>query len=135
MKRIFARLFPSKSFKKLRSILDELEKEFDNPAFEIVREKLENSASKSTKGLDNVMNSNIDLESWVAGHIANISGDLVESGEYHIYRGVLNSMGPGKNLLRLFDQSTDFTLERGVIKQEFADEQKKQVRLNMQGVG
>lgn len=135
MKTIISKLFPSKSFKKLKIILDKLEKEFNNPSFKIVRERIEKSALKSSKGLDNVMNSDINLESWVAGHIANISGDLVESGQYHMYRGVLNPMGPGENLLRLFDQCTDFNLEQGIIKKEFAEEQKKQVRLNMRGVG
>jgi len=135
MEVIFAKLFFRNSFKKLEIILDHLEKEFNNPAFKIVREKIENDAIHFSKNLRYIDVGDIDLKSWVAGHIMNISGDLVESGKYHVYRGVLNSVGPGKNLLLLFDQTVDFTLARGFIDKKKAKRQKKNVRINIENVG
>ena len=135
MRTLISKLFQRKSIKKLKLTLDDFEKEFDNPSFKIVREIIENTALKSSKEFDNFINTNENLESWVIGHITNISGDLIESGQYHIYRGVLSQFGPGEDLLRLFDQSIDFNLKLGLIENEFAVEQKKQIRLNIKMVG
>ena len=67
--------------------------------------------------------------------IANTSGDMVESGQYHIYRGVLNPMGPGEDLLNIFDSAMDELVKLGDIDEKNAQVQKEALRKNIQGVG
>ncbi len=132
---VLQKLFPSKDLKKFRKILDDLDSKLNNPSFIIVRERMEKWALKNPKDLKVMLNKKIDHELWLIGHTANISGDLVESGEYHLYRGVLNPLSQGEKLLKLFDQSTDLSYEKGEFDKEFAEKQKKQVRINMRSVG
>jgi len=72
---------------------------------------------------------------YVWSAISNMAGDLVESGQYHCHRGWLNPLGPGEDLLRLFDLSIDEVLRMGAIKPDFASEQKAAVRRNLRDVG
>jgi hypothetical protein len=67
--------------------------------------------------------------------IANTSGDMAESGQYHIYRGVLNPMGPGEDLLKIFDSAMDELVKLGDMDEKNAQEQKEAIRKNIQGVG
>jgi len=75
------------------------------------------------------------IREWVYAAISNRAGDLVESGEYHFYRGELNPLGPGPDLLRLFDVATDESVQMRVINAEFAEKQKTAVRENLKGAG
>lgn len=59
----------------------------------------------------------------------------MESGYYHIYRGVLNPLGIGKDLLSLFDMAVDRLLEEGAISEKEAKTQKSGIRKNIKGVG
>ena len=67
--------------------------------------------------------------------ILNISGDMVESGQHHIYRGVINPMGPGQNLLKIFDSAMDELVKLGDTDKENAETQKKAIRENIKNVG
>lgn len=67
--------------------------------------------------------------------IANISGDTVGSGQYHIYRGVLNPIGPGQNLLKILDSAMDELVRLGDTDKENAETQKKATRENTRKVG
>ena len=132
---MFSKLFPSKELKKFKDILNKLEVIYRNPSFNIVKKRLEDWAIKNPNNLKKILTQDIDYELWLNGHVANISGDLVESGSYHLYRGVLNPLGQGENLLRLFDQATDFSLNKGEFDKEFAEKQKRMVRTNIKTVG
>lgn len=129
------KIFPSKEHKRFLAHLDSLEVRFDNPAFKIVRERLMRWAVNYPSSVKKLMNEKIDHDLWIIGQISNISGDLVESGEYHMYRGVLNPMREGPDLLKLFDQSTDLACSKGEFDEEFAKKQKSTVRRNMRSVG
>lgn len=67
--------------------------------------------------------------------IANLAGDYLESGNYHIYRGTLNPMGIGNDILRLFDMSIDNLLKESAINQEEAKAQKSEIREIIKNVG
>lgn len=63
---------------------------------------------------------------------SNIFGDMMESGHCHIYHVVLNQMGPGEDLLRIFNSAMDELVKFGDTDEKNANEQKKAVRKNMQ---
>lgn len=67
--------------------------------------------------------------------IANAAGDLVESGKYHVYRGVLDPLRGGKDLLRIYDKAVDEMVREGASGAEFAAEQKAIIRENIKTVG
>jgi hypothetical protein len=132
---IISRLFQSKELREFNKLLSQLKIEFNNPSFDVIGERLSKWALDNPKDLKEMMDKDINHELWINGHVANYSGDLVCSGEYHMYRGVLNPVGHGENLLRLFDDSTDFAYNKGEFDKAFADEQKKCVRIGLQQVG
>ena len=72
---------------------------------------------------------------WVYSQIGNIAGNLLETGQYHIYRGVLNPMGPGGDLLKMYDATYDELVQMKAIDQDYANEQKEALRKNIQNVG
>lgn len=87
-------------------ILDEAESKF-GAGFDLVREHIEKGINEDTKQFLEVVGKGRSVRKYVYSMIANISGDMVESGQYHLYRGVINPMGPGQNLLKIFDSAMD----------------------------
>ena len=67
--------------------------------------------------------------------IANVSGDYVSSGEYHLYRGILNPMGIGSDLLKIFDGALDELINCGYMDERQAKEQKDGIREQIKQVG
>ena len=65
--------------------------------------------------------------------IANLAGEYVESGHYHVYMGVLSSDGHG--FLDLFDMAVDRLVESGAVSEKEAEEQKAGIRENISWVG
>lgn len=53
--------------------------------------------------------------------IMNLTATHISSGKYHIYRGVLDTLGPGLAMLKLFKSCVDELLHMGVITQEAAN--------------
>ncbi len=72
---------------------------------------------------------------WVLGAIANTSGDHVESGRHHVYRGVLDPMGPGPVLVRIFDEALSQLVDLGAIDADAADQNRSALRENIKREG
>ena len=134
-KNLLYRLFPSKNLKKLKSLLNSLDKKLNNPSFTIVRQKIETWAIKNPNDLKTILSQNIDHELWLIGHTANISGDLLEGGTYNLPHGILMAMSPGEDLLKLFDRCTDLSVEKGEFDNEAAKKQKGMIRANIRRNG
>jgi len=120
--------------KEAMEILDEAENKF-GAGFDLVREHIEKGINEDTKQFLEVVGKGRSVRKYVYSMIANISGDMVESGQYHLYRGVINPMGPGQNLLRIFDSAMDELVELGDTDKENAEKQKKAIRENIKSVG
>lgn len=115
-------------------ILDEAENKF-GAGFELVRGHIEKGINEDTKQFLEVVGNGRSVQKYVYSMIANISGDMVESGQYHLYRGVINPMGPAQNLLNIFDSAMDELVELGDTDKENAETQKKAIRENIKSVG
>jgi len=120
--------------KEALNILEEAEVKFSKD-FDLVREQVEKVIHENTDQFLEVVRKGRSVRKYVYSTIANISGDMVESGQYHLYRGVLNPMGPGQNLLEIFDSAMDELVKLGDTDKENAEVQKKALRENIKSAG
>ena len=127
--------FSKKEVKEALGILDEASQKFGSGGFDLVRGYVEKSILSDTEQFMDIVGKGRSVRKYVYSMIANTSGDMVESGQYHIYRGILNPMGPGEDLLKIFDSAMDELVRLGDTDKENAEEQKKAVRKNMQNMG
>ncbi len=118
----------------LLSALKEAEGILNNDSFSLIKIHFEKAIQKDSDKIFNwIKEYNSSPLSWIYSKTSNISGDMVESGEYHIYQNALNDTG--QKLLKLFDDSTDKLCEQGDIKKDYADSQKKNIREYIKGIG
>ena len=127
--------FTKKEVKEALGILEEAGRIFGNGGFDLVKGHVEESILSETNQFIDVIRKGRSVRKYVYSMIANTSGDMVESGQYHIYRGVLNPMGPGEDLLNIFDSAMDELVKLGDIDEKNAQVQKEALRKNIQGVG
>jgi hypothetical protein len=120
--------------KEAMEILEEAEDKFGT-GFDLVREHIEKGIQENTSQFLEVVSKGRSVRKYVYSMIANISGDMVESGQYHLYRGVINPMGPGQNLLKIYDSAMDELVKLGDTNKENAETQKKAIRENIKTVG
>ena len=142
------KFFPPKEVKIALDILGEAEREFCNRDYQLTRGHIErNKVFQLVRGLiEKILFAHSDKfiekirqgaspHHWVYRTIANIAGDLVESGNYHIYRGVLNPMESGEELVEIFDMAVDKLVEMRVLDTEQAKKEKGALRENIKSVG
>ena len=129
------RILAPKEVKIALNVLDELSLEFNSEAFKIVRNRVEDAIIRNCKNIVNQVKDGATPRELVYFSIANIAGDYIESGDYHIYRGVLNTLGPGPDFLILFDAAVDRLVEIGSVDKKEAEEQKTGIRENIKSVG
>ena len=120
--------------KEVTEILNEAEEKFGTD-FNIVREYVEKGLDANKDQFSELIQKGGSVRKYIYTVIVNVSGDLAESGQYHIYRGVLNPMGPGENLLKIFDSAMDELVKLGETNKEHAEAQKKAIRENIKSVG
>lgn len=129
------KIFKSKEAKAVLGVLDELGYKFDNNAYQMVRSVIEKSMEKYPESYIKLLKSGKSPREVVLTFVSNISGDFVESGRFHIYRGVLNDLSEGPDLLKLFDYSTDELQQIGAFTEDYANKQKLELRECIKQVG
>ena len=108
----------------------------DSEAFRIVRNQIEKMILAGPDEFARMIQVETSPREWVWTAIANVAGDHVESGEYHIgVRGALNPLGPGEYLRKLFDTALDELTRMGAMQPDFAEKQKAALRKNISDVG
>jgi len=133
--KIIKRIFAPKEVKIALNVLDELSLEFQTEAFKEIRSKIEEGILGDYKNVIYQVKDGASARQLIYFSITNIAGEYMESGYYHIYRGVLNPLGIGNDLLSLFDMAIDRLLEDGAISAKEAKEQKAGIRKNIKCVG
>ncbi|WP_428388746.1 hypothetical protein [Mucisphaera sp.] len=129
------RFFLPKSVKAAIGILDELEYQFDTEAFRIIRPIVEQRIIKNQGQYNKVLNEGTPVRFVVMGMLADLAADHVESGQYHVYRGVLDPMGPGQDFLNIFDKILREGEKLGYNDKETVDTQMAAIRKNIKSVG
>ena len=127
--------FSKKEVKEALRILEEENNKWDFGGFELVKSDIQKFILSNTKEFIDVIRNGRPVREYIYAVIANTSGNMAESGQYHIYRGVLSPMGPGRDLLKIFDSAIDELVILGEVDEETAQEQKEIIRKNMQDVG
>jgi hypothetical protein len=127
------KLFASKEVRAAVGVLDEISCAFDGPAFDIVRKEVEDVIFGAPAHFSQRVREGTPPRKWVWSAIANIAGDLLETGQYNVgcCHGVLSPIGPGVDLLRLFDTAADELVKLGAATPEFAEKQKDAIRNNI----
>lgn len=133
---MFKEIFVSKEIKAVLGVLDDLDSEFNKfLMFPEVKIRVKETLLKNDKYISNIIiEQDIKPLRTAYSWINNISGDMLESGEYHIYRGTLNPTTGGE-LLQLYDISTDKLLELGDMDKAGACKHKEDVRRNIASTG
>lgn len=115
--------------------LAEIGKQFDETAFRLVSERVNSVIMLDASQFAEMIKRGKSLEHWLWGAVANSAGDLVESGQFHFNRGVLYPLGPGEELVRIFDAASDKLGILGVAKPEYIQRQKEALRKNIATMG
>jgi hypothetical protein len=129
------RILAPKEVKVALNVLDELSLELQMEAFETVHRQIENTMLGDCKKVVSKVKEGTSPRHLVYFAIANLAGDHLESGAYHIYRGVLNPLGLGCDFLRLFNMAIDRLLKEGAISEKEAKEQKAGIKESIKCVG
>jgi hypothetical protein len=101
----------------------------------MIKDEIKKEIFNHPNAIKQALNEGITLEQWAHTVIANLSSDLLESGEYHLYRGVLNPDGPAKDLLRLYDTAIQELVSIGAIDVSKGELEKNAIRKNIKNVG
>jgi hypothetical protein len=133
--KILRRIFAPKEVRIVLGVLDEVGFGFDCEAFRILRNRIQDAFLQDYSKVVSAVEEGISPRQQVYFAIANLAGDYLESGEYHLYRGILNPLGPGEDLLRLFDVSLDKLVQSGAIDDGDAKAQKTGIRECIESVG
>ena len=120
--------------KQALEILEEATSKFGS-AFVLVQQQIEKELRSNSKVFLETIKKGRTVQLYVYSMITNEVGDMLESGEFHMYRGVLNPMKGGNTLLKIYDYYIDELITLNDITQEYADDQKKILRNNINDVG
>ena len=133
--RILRRIFAPKEVRIVLGVLDEVGFEFDCEAFRMLRNRIDDAFLRDYSKAVSAVEEGISPRQQVYFAIADLAGDYLESGQYHLYTGVLNLLGPGEDLLRLVDVSVDKLVQNGAIDDGDAKAQKAAIREGIENVG
>jgi hypothetical protein len=132
---LLGKIFPSLEVKAVRGVLDETAERFQSQAFHLVRGEIEKYIDKYQKEIITSVKSGISPRQIIYAAIANIAGDQLESGQHHLYRGILNPLGVGADLLQLYDTAIDELVLIKALDAPRGQEEKAAIRKNMRDVG
>ncbi len=129
----------SREVNDLLNVLNEAQRKYQSEAFKEIGELIRKSILAHPDEAVRLFQEHPEFTAseWVYSQIGNIAGDMLESGNHHIYRGVLNPIGLGPDLLKIFDASYDelLAMKAKDIDIEYANEQKSAIRQNIKRVG
>jgi len=132
---VFGKAFLDRETKAILEALEGMTAVFGRLLFfEDVRKQAEKVIlGNKTKIREIMLANNISPKRAAYTWVNNVAGDMLESGQYHVYRGVLNQMG--NDLLNIFDETTDELCRMGEFDEAFAAQQKGMIMQSIASVG
>lgn len=137
-------LFYPKEIKELLGELDSLWSKYDSQEFNtleltscvgILKPLINNQISKDKKKIREVIKMGTSPKIIALTMVANLAGDLAESGQFHLYRGVLNPMTGGEALIKVYNDIIEQLVDIGEITKETGKRNKNQIIENIKTVG
>lgn len=119
--------------KETLNIIDNIGKFYHGIAFLKIQEYMKKCVLTEPKAFIKNMRSGTRPNQWVFVTLINISGDMLESGTYHIYRGVLSP--EGEELLKIYESAIDTYCTQGYLNLDSAEEQKDILKNNLKNMG
>ena len=114
----FSKFLGDKGVKAYYGVLTELSYSDDSEAFQKVKQMLEKLPPETiTKSLDEGYNPR-EIAHY---YIREFTMNMLISGDYHLTRGKLNPLGPGKDIVRLYNQSVDYLVGSNFLSKEEGD--------------
>ena len=134
------RLFAEKEIKAALGVVDECDLIFSSDdlfgdSFRIIKEELVPYLYKNSHILKDYIKNGHSVRGCVYNAIATIAQDHVTSGKYHMYRGVLSSMGPGPTLRKISEKAIELLVKEGSITQENSEQWKADIQEQISKVG
>ncbi len=127
----------NENMKKYLAELNTAETLYKNESFKIIKQIIEKQIKNDTNSIDQIIEESNGgtIEEWIHSQIGNIAGDLLESGNYHVYRGVLNNTG--NELFNIFKKSYEILLDINAkdIDKEYANIQIAVLKRNINNIG
>jgi hypothetical protein len=121
-----------------RQVLEELENVrslFPNHevGYMLVRRELEVQIRRNAKGVAKHLKTGPSPRDWLISMMATCAADMVETGRFHVYRGVLNPNG--NELLAVTRLCGEEMVRLGAIDAEFLAKQMKTIGENVRDMG
>lgn len=132
---IMKKFFAKKEIKDLIKIVDDMALEVSSEGYKHVQKIMKDLVYKQSNEIVDSIQSGKKIESIAYSEMANLCGDLLESGHYHLHRGLINPMGIGEDLLGLYDYCVDKLVSIGDIDSSRAKSEKDMLRRNIKSVG
>ncbi len=133
--KLFNKIFKPDEIQSVLDKLKEAEKKFNSPSFPIIVNMVKGAISEAPDKIVSMVRESKSVHQTVYIMIANVAGDEVESGKHHMYRGVLNPLGDGNELLRIYNLALDELVKIGYVSAENARANKKAILENIKEVG
>lgn len=112
--------------------LKEAEQRFNDSAFEVLRVKITAALRIVPEDFTEKIRSGISPRQAVYAMMANIAGDILESGQYQMISGLPGILSStGTSLLHIFDVSVDEMCQMGAVDSAEAKRQKFMLRRNI----
>lgn len=119
---IFGFLKKDNYYDKLLSDCEKTIISYETETVPSCKEDLIEAIKRMTDGAKNDINNGLIPPSqyveFINKLLSNCSFDLLASGKYHIYRGMLNPMSCSANLMSVHNKSIDYALSNNLITQK-----------------
>ena len=120
----------NKHINEVNNYIDSLCKECPSFAWDKLRTPNIALLKKDKKKTTEFFNSEkSDIRSWTLSAISNVAGDLLETGKYNVYPGILNF--EGEELFKIYKFTTGKLVEMGVVTKEAVDRNIEALRSNI----
>ena len=133
--RIIKRFIAPKEVKITLNTLDSLQSEFNSQAFKIIHRQIEDGILADCNNVVKQIKNGASPYELVHFAIINFAVEHLESGHYHIYRGILNHLGPGPDFLKLVNVSLNKLQQCGSINKQEAGKKKADLKENIANIG
>ncbi|MFH1207156.1 MAG: hypothetical protein V1668_00940 [Patescibacteria group bacterium] len=135
IKGMLVRLFPPPEIKEIRKSLKLAEKEINNKNFHLIKDVIEQGVNLQSEEISKVIAQGKTSTQWVYMNIVLVARDLLGIGDYHIYRGVINPMGPGNALLQIHKKALEKLMQIKAISINQVKEENKMLENDIKNAG
>jgi len=103
--------------------------------FPVLIERALEAIAISSNSLEEIVQGECGPRAYTLALLGKLTGDLLETGEYHLTRGMINPMGPGNDLLRIHCKVMRQIVEEGYLTEQAAEEEIAMLKENIRSIG